>query len=50
MLGNFVKDQIFETVTNLESSVKGQSEIDNAYEQFCNPVKHSMDTDLQKKL
>ena len=48
MLGN-VQHEVFNTITNLESSVKDQVEIDNAFDQFCCTVKQCMDNDLQKK-
>ena len=49
MLENDVQVKIFSTIASLESSIKGQVEIDNAYDQFCNTVKSCMDNDLQKR-
>ena len=49
MLENDVQVKIFSTIASLESSIKSQVEIDNAYDQFCNTVKSCMDNDLQKR-
>ena len=45
---NSIKNEVYSTIANLESSIKGQGEIDCVYDLFCSTVKHSMNKDLEK--
>ena len=45
-----IKNEIYSTIANLESSTKGQIKIDGAYDRFCETVKQSMNKDLEKKI
>ena len=44
-----IKNEIYSNIADLESSTKGQIEIDGAYDRFCETVKQSMNKDLEKK-
>ena len=49
MLDDETKRCLFETVQNLESSLREQDDIDKAYNDFSSVVKQSMNANLQKK-